>query len=528
MSVSQETSTDNKPPGSESINYSAGLLARNTVYSLIGHLLPLPVAVIAIPLIINGIGIDRFGVLTITWIVVGYFSLLDLGVGKATTKLVAEYTARGDGDQLRGLILSSFMILGLLGIAAGLLLAGLTGWLVGSILNIPDSLVDETQRAFYMLAPAIPAVLLISGARGVLEARQQFRIINIIKIPSAISTYAVPLLVLPFTTSLVPIVGLLTLTKIISLLFFASFCWTSLPASGSTKPAGRKPIGRLLRFGGWLSVTHLTAPLLGYVDRFFIGSILTMTAVAFYATPYDVITRLFLIPTGILVVMFPAFSTFSVSDPGKLSTLYHRIIKYILFAMTPIALGAIAFAQPLIQLWLGEEFARNSGLVVQLLATGILFSCVARVAINATQAMGRPDIAAKFYVIELPIVLVALYLVTGTAGIVGVAAVWLARIVVEAVLMSFYATRMLSGTSGYIMLKTRGAFLWIAIVTAAGWSLSFVPGILLRSLLLSVLLLSALVGSWLYLFDDSEKNKASIGWQRISLKLFRPWGVSGG
>ena len=65
-------------------------LVRNVFWNLLGTGAPLLVAIVAIPMLIEGMGTARFGVLTLAWMVVGYFSLFDLGLGRALTKLVAE------------------------------------------------------------------------------------------------------------------------------------------------------------------------------------------------------------------------------------------------------------------------------------------------------------------------------------------------------------------------------------------------------------------------------------------------------
>ena len=74
-------------------------LARNVVWNLLGTGAPLLVAIVAIPLLIQGLGTARFGVLTLAWLVVGYFSLFDLGLGRALTKLVAEKLGKGQDDE---------------------------------------------------------------------------------------------------------------------------------------------------------------------------------------------------------------------------------------------------------------------------------------------------------------------------------------------------------------------------------------------------------------------------------------------
>ena len=78
---------------------SGQLLARNTIYSLIGQGAPLLVAVFAIPQLIKGLGTDRFGILTLAWMVLSYFSLFDLGLGRALTQLVAEKLGKESGEE---------------------------------------------------------------------------------------------------------------------------------------------------------------------------------------------------------------------------------------------------------------------------------------------------------------------------------------------------------------------------------------------------------------------------------------------
>ena len=69
---------------------SGRLLAQNTVWNLLGQILPMVVAIATIPIIVRELGVERFGVLSLVWVVVGYFSLFDLGIGRALTKFVSD------------------------------------------------------------------------------------------------------------------------------------------------------------------------------------------------------------------------------------------------------------------------------------------------------------------------------------------------------------------------------------------------------------------------------------------------------
>jgi len=58
------------------------------------------VAILATPVLIRGLGTERFGILTLIWVMIGYLSLFDLGIGSALTKLVADKLGEGKEEQI--------------------------------------------------------------------------------------------------------------------------------------------------------------------------------------------------------------------------------------------------------------------------------------------------------------------------------------------------------------------------------------------------------------------------------------------
>ena len=95
------------------------LLAASALWSLAAQVIPAIAGVAAIPFIVRGLGVERFGVLTLAWVVIGYFSLFDLGLGRAITKFAAELlptAARADIDRL--LWTAWYLMLALGGIGA--------------------------------------------------------------------------------------------------------------------------------------------------------------------------------------------------------------------------------------------------------------------------------------------------------------------------------------------------------------------------------------------------------------------------
>lgn len=413
-----------------------GLLAKNTIINLLGQGLPLLVALAAIPFVIDGLGTERFGVLTIVWIVIGYFGLFDMGIGRATTKFVADFQVKG--ERLSPLIITSILLLVFFGILGGCLIVLLTPAIVSRILNIPVELVSETTNAFYILSISIPFVLGSIGARGALEAQQKFALVNIIKVPASILNYVAPLLILPFTNSLHFIVIILVVGRAATFAIYSYYCLKD----DYTFRLSEYPIVKwtkdLLSFGAWITVSNFISPLMVYMDRFILGAILTMSAVAYYTTPYEIVTRLLIISGSFMGVMFPAFSVSSHSDKTKLYALHKKSIHYILLAVIPLVTFLILSAEPLLYYWLGEEFSRNSTRVMQLLAFGVLANSIASVPYTAIQASGRPDITAKLHMVELPIYLTMIWFFTKSMGIEGVALAWVIRVSLDCGLLLFF------------------------------------------------------------------------------------------
>ena len=166
-----------------------------------------------------------------------------------------------------------------------------------------------------------------------------------------------------------------------------------------------------------MTVTNVVGPVMVTMDRFLIGAMLSITAVAYYTTPYEMVTKLWLIPAAMVGVMFPAFSTSFEQDRDRTRRLYDRSLKYLVLALFPLVLLVIVFARNGLKFWLGAAFAQNSFHVLQWLAVGVLVNSLANVPFAMLQGLGRPDVTAKLHMIELPVYLVALWGLTKRLGL---------------------------------------------------------------------------------------------------------------
>lgn len=491
------------------LRISGGLIARNTLLNLIGQAVPLLVGVFTIPYVVHGLGTDRFGLLSLAWVIMGYFTIFDLGLGRATTKYVAEAMGKGESDEVAKIVwtaANSQMILGLMG---AIVLFGITDLLVENALNIPQHLLEEAKDTFHLIALSVPLVLVSGSFKGTLEASQRFDLINAITIPSSTLSFLLPVVGLYLGLGLPGIVALILLARFATLVAFIVVVILIIPQFRRVS-VSLDLFFRLFAFGGWVSITSILGPILVYLDRFLIGSLLTIAAVAYYTAPYEVVTRLWIITASLTMTLFPAFSALEAAkDRQHVGTLFARSIKYVLVTTGPIVVLVIAYSKEILQVWLGGDFATESTLAMQILAFGVLINSLAYTPFTLLQGTGRPDIPAKLHMIELPVYVGVAWIFVSEFGVAGAAGAWTLRVVLDAFLL-FITTFKVYRLSSSILVEnnTKPAVIGLFIFGCTTYILKiiFYPFSMTIHILLSIGLLALFAWyAWNYVLDDMDR-----------------------
>lgn len=214
-------------------------VARGALWNLAGQLAPLVVALAALPVLVAHLDADRFGFFSLAWVIVGYFSLFDLGLGRALARLVAERLGTPRESELPALARTALALTFALGAFASALL-----------------------------------LLFAAALRGILEAGRRFGWVNAVRVPLGILIFAGPALLALYTPNLIALAALLAPLRIAEPAAHSILCtklYPRLTAAGALSAAG---LAEMLRFGAWLTVTNVVGPFLVYLDRFVIGAII--------------------------------------------------------------------------------------------------------------------------------------------------------------------------------------------------------------------------------------------------------------
>jgi O-antigen/teichoic acid export membrane protein len=411
---------------------NAKSLVAGTTWNVLGQALPLAAAVFTIPLLIAKLGEDRFGFLSLAWAVIGYFSIFDLGLGRALIQLLSRRLGTEAEAEIGGVTRTAQRLLLALGILGGGVLALLAPWIAVK-LNTPPALLGEATNSLFVLAFGVPVVILSASSMGVLTALHRFDIINIVRIPVGVFNFLLPLAILHFANNLAAVIGSLLALRVVTLLIYEYASRRYIRTISPHPIAPKGVIKELLGFGGWMTVTNIVGPAMVYFDRFLIGGFISLASVAFYATPYLLVTKLWIVSNAASTTLFPKFSSVAPERPHE--ALLSDSTLWLFLVMFPGSLFFVLFAREIITIWLGSTFAQNSTSVTQWLAIGTLTNGMAQIPFAYIQGRGRPRVTALLHLIELPIYALTLWLLLPRLGLVGAAIAWTLRNTADCVIL---------------------------------------------------------------------------------------------
>jgi O-antigen/teichoic acid export membrane protein len=407
-------------------------IARHTAYNVVGTLVPIAVSLITVPLYLKVIGLDRYGVLNLCWLLVGYFGFFDFGIGRATAQHIATLHDREDHVRSRAFWTGLTLSMGLALTAAFIALP--VSWIALSALKLGDeALRPEVRGALPLLVAAVPLAILQSVLQGALEGRRQFLTTN-----AVLSTGAFATAVLPLTSALLwgpdlrVLVAVSLAVRSIVVLSLGAAAVRAVPL-GRYQAPDRDDMRKMVRFGAWLTVTTVIGPLMVFFDRFLIGAIVSAAAVALYVIPYNLMNQLVVLPKALSSALFPRLA----AQPGS-SDLNRQALSAAAFVLTPAAMAATVLVRPFLTLWLGPTTAGQSTPIALVLIIGFWANGLAQLPYASLQASGRTDITAKVHLAELLPYFLLLWLGLTYWGVIGAAIAWAVRSVADYVALASF------------------------------------------------------------------------------------------
>ena len=411
---------------------------RNIGYNIVGYIWPMVFALFVTPIIIFRLGVKDYGIYLFVTTFISLLGLLDLGLGAAVVKYMANYLGKNDSIGAQRLIHASnylSIIISTTGLIAALFIA-----FFGPKLLPSQFASYEAYSNLFVLAGLIFFFNSIDFTYTVLlSALQRFDIANKIGVISLTLTSLITLVVVLFGGSVASIliiqlistilVGIITFFEVKKILPYATlkFVWDSYE------------IKRCYSFGLVTTINSVANTALTTLDRLIIPFFVGPSNLTYYSVPGNVTSKIPGVANTLSGIIFPMTSSLDGStDSIRINLLYVRSFRLITPVAASLTVTAIAFAHQSLQYWLNAEFANHSTNILIILAfTNFILALLGPLS-NFLLGLGKLKFLTTMSIIMGVINAVLLIILLPKYGIVGAA--WAYLISLVPIFYMFYYT----------------------------------------------------------------------------------------
>jgi len=434
-------------------------LLKNTSYNFFGLIIPLLVSLITVPIYIDWIGEVRYGILAIAWLLLGYFGLFDLGLSRATAQSIAQFDAEPPKQaEIFWTALSLNVAMGLLG---GLIVWPIAVLFFEQYFVVDDAYRSEILKAIPWLVMAVPLATLSGVLVGALQGRERFLELNVISSSGTILFQVLPLVAAAlWSNNLSILLPVAIFARVITFIALGIACRRHVSRNYSVTFDFQRA-KKLLRFGGWVTITSFVGPMMVIMDRFIIGALSGAKTVTYYTVPFQLAERTTVIANALTTALFPRFA---IEGEEKDMLLAKKSLCILLLIITPPIIIFILLMGPILSWWINDDFSKAAALPGQIILLGFWANSLARVPYAQLQARGRPDIVAKCHLAELLPYLVLLYICLDYWGLPGAALAFSVRAAFDFILLASFS-RIFDKVKFYIIIPF--VLMLLAFVTAA-------------------------------------------------------------
>lgn len=414
-------SSSSPPPHLASANASTRHILRNAAMGYVASAVGMSLGFVVTPVLVRRLGSDLFGLWALMTAVIGYTGLIELGIGTAAAKRVAECRATGDTKRLESLLGTAFVMYAMMGLVVLLVTAGL--YLVfPHIFSLPSGQVDVARKCLLILGVNQAAAFLFLIQTAVLFGSGRLDLASslgiALNILSSLASILLVLVGMGIGGLAMCVLGTTVCNGLVTRwLIRRSGLGVSVRPRKASWPAARE----LLKFGSRNAFVAVCGTIAYGADSLVIGFMLPLSNVAHYAIAAKLVNLLRTLATKPIDVLMPAYAhSYSVGDNPRLFRLFAGSTAAALMIALPLVLCVLMFGDLLIRFWVGPGHEPSYGIVV-CLALALLFQLPGHASFTIFTGTERNRFLIGICAVSAPLNLGLSVLLTWWLGPIGVA-----------------------------------------------------------------------------------------------------------
>lgn len=399
------------------------------------------IALLYTPIMLRYLGQSEYGLYSLIASVIGYLSILDLGLGNAIIRYISRNRAFGDRieeSKLNGMFMILYILIGFLTLIIGTIIYSNLDSILGDSLSSSELHKAKVMTIFLVLNFSLSFPLSIFSS--VMQAYEKFTIAKIIFI---IRLVLFPCISLPFLLNgfgAVTLVAITTLINLLSLIFNVYYCFKFLNISFSYKDFNYKLIGEILGYSFFIFLTVIVDKIYWNTQQIVLGIVSGTIAVAIYALAMQFINLFILFSTSVSGLFLPRVSIM-VANNATENDLTKMMIKF--GRLQLIILGYMVssfylFGQPFINYWAGNNY-KEAYYIILLIIVPLTIPLIQNIGISILQAKNMHGFRAIILIIIATLnIIFSIPLAKNYSGIGSALAITISLILGNVIAMNIY------------------------------------------------------------------------------------------
>jgi O-antigen/teichoic acid export membrane protein len=374
------------------------------------------------PFVVHHLGNVAYGVWTLVISLVSYMGLLDLGLRGAVVRYVSRHKAQDDHQSVNRTVSAALWLrfwISLIAVLLGLILARYTP----EYLHFPTELRGPAGLAIAVAATSFGLTLLGGVFGGILAALHRFDLLGSVAISQSTVRALGVVWLLRQGHGIIALACweffvVLSVNLVLILLAFRNYPQLEIVLA---KPA-EEILNAIWGFSAYVFIIQVCVQVMYYTDNLVVAAYVSAASVTFYSIGGTLIEYIRLLTGSVVTMFLPLASKFDAEGQRqKLQKLLIKGTNAALAAALPVQVALLFRGPTFIRLWMGSQYATESGRVLQILLLGHILSVTTFTSANIAYGMGRPKPMVLWRVGEASANLALSILLVGHMGISGVA-----------------------------------------------------------------------------------------------------------
>jgi O-antigen/teichoic acid export membrane protein len=405
-------------------------LTRNILASFFSKGWSALLSLVCVPFYVKFLGVEAYGVIGVFVTMQAALSLLDLGLGAAFTREVAQISHKiGSPRNIPDLLRTLEVIYWIVALVMAIVIWGLGPVIAKHWLRLGILPSEEVGQAIGIAGFSFAVLWPTSLYSGGLTGLHRQVLLGWITSVAAVLRVGGALLALWLVSPTLKTFFLAQAGANLFQTIVTGLClWRCLPQAGA-KAAFRIGLVRVLaRFAIGMTGISVTSVVLTQLDKLILSKTLPLEVFGYYVIAGTLASGLYIFISPLFGVLFPKFSQLvAQGDRPSLVKLYHIGCQLMTVLVLPVAVVMVVFAKDLLRLWTHDaNIAASGALILSLIVVGNALNGLINVPYAVQLAYGWTNLALYTNIVAIAICAPTIYFLSIQFGAVAAALVWVA------------------------------------------------------------------------------------------------------